>query len=370
MSRLSSSIARLMMAGGASFGSLSLNKAQVSWSASHPPGVHAFTPAASQRGDWIAVATRRLNCEYHHVEIFRLESKEFMKLTELVNPNTHHYNPFVFSDSDCVGYHRCRENLDPTKVNGYNDEKETVPSVNTLIPYLEPVLLPLPQVSLIRVDGAFPAFSPDGSMIVFIKAVFQPGLPEEKNLSVTLLTKPGTKNNAFPAISPDGKYIVFRSGCSGHKNLWIMDAEEGEEKYLRHLTDGEWTDTMPNWSPDNEWVAFSSDREQQGDSFAVYYIHPDRTGLHKVLESEGGGRVNHPWFSPDSKSIVFTSDEAGVSAEPISVPNQFQPYGDLFSSKADGTEVQHLTHNAYEDGTTARGCAFIPHMIFLEKGRS
>jgi len=204
-------------------------------------------------------------------------------------------------------------------VNGYNDVKETAPSVNTLIPYLEPVLSPLPQVSLICVDGAFPSFSPDGSMIVFIKAVFQPALwvvnlngtgiqkvveqevfacnsdpirkrtvyvslgplfvaedktvhilaihdvdtidlkPREKNLAVTLLTKPGTKNNAFPAISPDRKYIVFRSGHSGHKNLWIMDAEEGEEKYLRCLTEGEWTDTMPNWSPDNEWIAFSSD---------------------------------------------------------------------------------------------------------------
>lgn len=31
-------------------------------------------------------------------------------------------------------------------------------------------------MSLIRVDGAVPAFSPDGSMILFIKAVFQPGL--------------------------------------------------------------------------------------------------------------------------------------------------------------------------------------------------
>jgi hypothetical protein len=102
------------------------------------------------------------------------------------------------------------------------------------------------------------------------------------------------------------------------------------------------------------------DTKFRRDSFAVCYIHPDGTGLHKVLESEGGGRVNHPWFSSDSKSIVFTSDEAGVSVEPISVQNQYQPYSDLFLSKADGTVVQHLTHNAYENGTPASGCAFIP----------
>jgi hypothetical protein len=163
------------------------------------------------------------------------------------------------------------------KVNGYNDEKETAPSVNTLIPYLEPVLLPLPQVSLIRVDGTVPAFSPDGSMILFIKAVFQPGLwvvnlngtgirkvfeqevfacnwdpirkgtvyvsvgpsfvaedktvhilaihdadtidlkPREKNLAVTLLTKLGTKNNAFRTISPDGNTLSSDPAVVGTK---------------------------------------------------------------------------------------------------------------------------------------------------------
>ncbi|KAJ7297871.1 hypothetical protein O6H91_Y031900 [Diphasiastrum complanatum] len=197
--------------------------------------------------------------------------------------------------------------------------------------------------------------------------------PGEKNPSVKILTKPGTQNNAFPSVSPDGKYIVFRSGRSGHKNLFIMDAAEGEAKYLRRLTEGAWTDTMPNWAPNNEWISFCSDREKPGKhvaegSFAVYYIRPDGTGLHKVIESVGGGKVNHPWFSPDSKSILFTSDIAGVSAEPISVPHQFQPYGDLFVAKADGTELVRLTQNAYEDGTPSWGSKFIAKSELTDQG--
>lgn len=42
--------------------------------------------------------------------------------------------------------------------------------------------------------------------------------------------------------------IVFRSARSGHKNLYLMDAR-GEEYGLRRLTEGPWTDTMPEALP-------------------------------------------------------------------------------------------------------------------------
>ena len=91
-----------------------------------------------------------------------------------------------------------------------------------------------------------------------------------------------------------------------------MDADGSN---VRRLTEGKWTDTMCDWSPTGEWIAFASDR---GGDFEVWLIQPDGTGLHKLVG--GGGRNNHPHFSPDGRWIVFTSKRAGFSAEEISLP--------------------------------------------------
>uniref|UniRef100_A0A0C9S6Z3 TSA: Wollemia nobilis Ref_Wollemi_Transcript_10203_2362 transcribed RNA sequence n=1 Tax=Wollemia nobilis TaxID=56998 RepID=A0A0C9S6Z3_9CONI len=355
-----------------------------------PPGVHAFTPAASRTGPWLAVATRRPDSEYRHIEMFDLVKKEFVEVTRLVSPHSHHYNPFVSAER--IGYHRCRGG-----------------DFNQKVPVLEHLRSPLPHVSLFRIDGTFPSFSPDGSKIVYIPniefsgvyvmrldgshrrkifsgpafgtawdwkrgvvytsagpgfetvratvniiAIYNADKEDDSEISYRTLTK--VDNNAFPSPSPDGKFVVFRSGRSGYKNLYIMDAEQGEDGGLWQLTEGPWTDTMCNWSPDGEWIAFASDRDNPGSgSFAMYFVHPNGTGLHRVLNSSTAGRVNHPWFSPDSKSLVFTSDYAGVSAEPISVPHQFQPYGEIFMAKVGGSDVRRLTHNSYEDGTPSWG---------------
>lgn len=372
-----------------------------------PPSIHAFTPCASATGDWIVVATRRPGTKFRHIEIFDLGSESFLAVTSLINPEIHHYNPFVSSDSRRLGFHRFRGEV----------------GTDTLIPFLDPIESPLPKLELYRLNGSFPAFSPDGSLIAFnpnlteeggvlvLKAdgskrwrifkgpafavawngkqkglvhasvgpIFAPDQAtvhiisisfkpedlaleesEEVKSEVRILTKDGTKNNAFPSSSPDGKQLVFRSGRSGHKNLYIMDAEKGEEGGIYALTEGPWIDTMPSWSPDGEWIAFSSNRDdpEQGGYFSIYLVHPDGTGLHKVpgISKE---RINHVCFSPDSKSLLFTANLSGVSAEPISLPNQFQPYGELFISRLDGSEVQRLTFNAYEDGTPAwaQGCS-------------
>ncbi|KAL4203050.1 hypothetical protein AMTRI_Chr02g266620 [Amborella trichopoda] len=370
-----------------------------------PPGVHAFTPAASHSGKWIAVATRRPGSQFRHIEIFALELKSFIKVTETLNPTLHHYNPFVSPESGFLCYHRFRGEAS----NG--DSK---------IPYLENVISPLPDLKMLRINGNFPTFSPDGDLIAYNPDFFSPqsGVsivnstgtkrwtilkgrvsfslawsPTEKGIiyasvgpifetakmtvqiarisfdltnldsqeditaKIKILTKEETGNNAFPSCSPDGKFLVFRSGRSGHKNLYIMDATNGEDGGIRQLTEGPWIDTMPSWSPDGKFIAFSSNRHspENTEVFGIYVIHPDGTGLRRVHVAEDMDmvRTNHVCFSPDSKWLLFTANFGAVSAEPISLPNQFQPYGDLYVCGLEGTHLKRLTCNAYENGTPA-----------------
>ncbi|KAK6939915.1 WD40-like beta propeller [Dillenia turbinata] len=360
-----------------------------------PPGLHVFTPAASLGcKNLIAVATRRPESEFRHIELYNVDSGEFKELTRLVSPKTHHFNPFISPDGIRIGYHKCRGD--------HNAYKTRTPLL------LESIRSPTPEISLFRVDGSFPSFSPDGNRIAYVEfpgvyvvnrdgsdrrkvfseeafstswdwkrkgVVYTSVGPtfssegtkvdvisinvDEDDLSYKKLTT-GGENNAFPSPSPDGKWVVFRSGRSGHKNLYVMDAVQGEKGGLYQLTEGPWTDTMCNWSPDGEWIAFASDRENPGSgSYEMFLIHPNGTGLRKLFQSGLAGRANHPWFSPDGKSIVFTTDYAGVSAEPISNPHHYQPYGEIFTIRLDGSGIRRLTHNSYEDGTPTWVSKFI-----------
>eukprot|EP00897_Mesotaenium_endlicherianum_P005626 jgi/Mesen1/5091/ME000252S04206 len=168
------------------------------------------------------------------------------------------------------------------------------------------------------------------------------------------LTKANTQNNAFPSLSPDGKWIVFRSSRTGYKNLYIMSADEGEEGGLFRLTEGPWTDTMPSWSPDGQWITFSSDRVFPI-QFEIYIIRPNGTDLRKVFSAGKGGIVVHPAFNPDSNRLVFTTNYAGVSTEPIAMPFQFHSNAEIFTVRLDGTDLQRMTHNSYQDGPPSWG---------------
>lgn len=368
-----------------------------------PPGLHCFTPAAFHDGKRIAVATRRRGSGFRHIEIFDLESETFQRITESINPNFHHYNPFVSLDSRHVGYHRFR---------GESTQGEST------YPHLDKVLSPVRDLQLLRLNGSFPSFSPDGDFIAFnhddgnsnggVKIVRSNGSkrwtllkgrtcfcnawsPTEKNViytsigpifesvsktvqiariefdpvhltndreeipfKLTILTREDTGNNAFPSCSPDGKSIVFRSGRSGYKNLYIVDAVNGEiNGGLRRLTKGKWIDTMPCWSPKGDVIAFSSNRHEPKNSevFGIYLVRPDGSGLRRVEVGGASERLNHVCFSGDGEWLLFAANLGGVSAEPVGVPNQFQPYGDLYVLRVDGSGLRRLTCHAYENGT-------------------
>ncbi|OWM62822.1 uncharacterized protein LOC116213815 [Punica granatum] len=392
-----------------------------------PRGVHCFTPAAFHDGRRIAVATRRRGKSHRHIEIFDLESRKFHPVTESLNPNIHHYNPFVSSRSDYIGYHRFRGELAQGE---------------SIIPHLDPVTSPVETIRMLRLNGSFPSFSPSGDFIALnhdfesdgnggVKVVRSDGSkrwtlvkgrtafynswsPTEKKVIYTsigpifesvratvqiaritfdvsdlddqkeevtcdikVLTREESGNNAFPSCSPDGKWIVFRSGRTGHKNLYVIDAVNGEFDggSIRQLTDGPWIDTMPSWSPRGDLIAFSSNQHNPNntEAFSIYLIKPDGTGLRRVTVAGPDAdreRINHVCFSEDGEWLLFTANVGGVIAEPVSLPNQFQPYGELYVMTVDGMGLRRLTWNGYENGTPAwySGSGEGLGMVGLERG--
>ncbi|RVW41669.1 Protein TolB [Vitis vinifera] len=331
-----------------------------------PPRVHCFTPAAMQGSKRIAVATRRKGSNFRHIEIFDIDSKKFYPVTESLNPNFHHYNPFVSPECGFLGYHRFRG--------------ESSPGEST-IPHLDPVMSPINELRMLRLNGSFPCFSPAGDLIAFnhdfeakggLKIVKSDGSkrwtvlkdrtafynswsPTEKHViytsigpifesvkatvqiarisfdpsyldddredipaDVKILTREETGNNAFPSCSPDGKSVVFRSGRSGNKNLYIIDAVNGElEGGIRQLTEGPWIDTMPSWSPDGKLIAFSSNRHNPDNlnAFSIYVIRPDGSDLRRVYVAGSEGsvdvdreRINHVCFSADCEWLLFAAN--------------------------------------------------------------
>ncbi|XP_056683465.1 uncharacterized protein [Spinacia oleracea] len=193
-------------------------------------------------------------------------------------------------------------------------------------------------------------------------------------------------NNAFPSTNPQGTELVFRStrdhveSGGRYKNLYIMEnANKGEFEggEMRRLTEGKWIDTQCKWSPKNDWIVFSSNRDNpEGDRkddknvnfgyFSVYLVKAnDPDVLVRVISSANdlSGHVNHPFFSPDGRSIVVTSDLAAVSADPMSMPlflHSARPYGDIFTIDIDPDDIEknkdlnkfnRITHSRYENAT-------------------
>jgi dipeptidyl aminopeptidase/acylaminoacyl peptidase len=93
-------------------------------------------------------------------------------------------------------------------------------------------------------------------------------------------------------------------------HLWVVDVETGPSG-ARQLTDGDWEDFDPAWSPDGSLLAFVSDRSASRWEVPrrdVWVVAPDGRRRPRRL-TRGRGNAGSPLFSPDSSAIAYIGHE-------------------------------------------------------------
>jgi Tol biopolymer transport system component len=196
--------------------------------------------------------------------------------------------------------------------------------------------------------GAFrPTWSHDGDWIAFgLGGWFQTRATSNATLmrvrsdgsSYEALTD-GTVNAGFPSYSEDGNRIVYRVWGQSEKGLRILDLKTRQTTVLTTEPDN-----LPDWSADGKLILFT--RKTGPTNFDVCTIKPDGTGL-SVLTSSGANDGHAVWNS-DGR-ILYNSGMYGFREEAALYDDTFQPYGQIFSMNADGSDKKMLTDSQWED---------------------
>jgi tol-pal system beta propeller repeat protein TolB len=176
-----------------------------------------------------------------------------------------------------------------------------------------------------------PCWNKEHSKIVFTSLDPANGISnlyiyDMKNKSKTLLLKRFSPRD--PSFSPDGNTVVFAD--------FTEEGTENSEIYtigidgsnLTKLTDNPARDYFPKYSPDGKSIVFSSERDG---NIQLYTMNSNGENVKRLMKN--GFTDNCGSFSPDGLNIIFNSDRGGNS--------------DIYTISSGGTgEMKNITNNS------------------------
>jgi TolB protein len=108
----------------------------------------------------------------------------------------------------------------------------------------------------------------------------------------------------FGGKSMFGTHIYFTSTRSGHKEIWVMDPDGGNQRQLTHFNS---ITTQATASPDGSKIAFVSWSRSNPGIF-VFSVDPVRD---LRFYNQNASVNSSPSFTPDGKQIVYSSSANG-----------------------------------------------------------
>ena len=157
--------------------------------------------------------------------------------------------------------------------------------------------------------------------------------PEAGDRARPLTEMPGYESS--PCCSPDGKKVVFSHFRIKEEEkrlprepvveeLFLLDVPSGEVRPLTRLGKNS---TAPCYSPDGNWIAFSSNARGSYDLWLVAADGPDAA---PKRVTDDPGFEGAPCWSPDGKRLAFVSSRSGAL--------------EVWSAARDGKDWRQLTH--------------------------
>jgi Tol biopolymer transport system component len=97
--------------------------------------------------------------------------------------------------------------------------------------------------------------------------------------------------------------IIFQSDMDGDREIYLLTSTG-----IKQLTNNDWDDEYPKWSPDRKKIAYSANPRGNYD---IFVMDADGSNSRPITTSDKD-EVEHAWF-PDGKKIAFTiAERSGI----------------------------------------------------------